>query len=590
MKSDLFPTTELKGLTLAQLLLEHEKDWVEYHGLQKGIFWTARHFGLEHAKNIAKQKVSHLFSSQTLDQRLEQEAAELEENEREIRERAEAWKCDGYRERNLVDHVKQRLDLLDTDVTDEDLEKISKFVDDHLRAVKEQLESSGELARQRQAELDQKHPKASLGRIVGKVKNGLIEKKRILVPAAVGIAFGAAGSGGAYHYFSNQDRNRPTEEIGSVIDSEHPGVRMTVAVIDTVRAGNELFKRCKYDEGTSIQSIKDKSAAIITKVKQAKSETKKAQEYYARTAKNISALVAGSAQIWDAWNHHKEESGHWKTVCTTSTDAKGRTTTQCHQEYHCDYIDHTWTFHLETAASGVDLYLRGLSTLGNIIPAGVSQPEIETQIKTFLSKDKKYSLLSVEDQEKRKRPYADVFTSITIAGNNALRNFLSNADSASFSFIKNNYKNDYIFSHETRERNHSCSSRGNPPQAYVVSEAFFAQANDLGKHYNNLTGRMKNTAEHLKAYEETLAKIEKTAANPETKELLEQLGDQVIVIQDEINPNSEYSMLTSGWRTAIPFMLLFGLGGLGVGAGYAGVSAFDRRRRQREFLGKYGTY
>src|SRR3989344_3972208 len=147
MKSDLFPTTYLSELTLVQLLLEHERDWIDYHGLQKGIIWTARHLGLEHAKNVAKQRMSILFSSETIEQRLEQEVIELAENEKEIRERADAWKSDGYRERNLVEEVKKRLNLLDTDITDEDLKEIGKFVDVHHRVVKEQLESSGELAR-----------------------------------------------------------------------------------------------------------------------------------------------------------------------------------------------------------------------------------------------------------------------------------------------------------------------------------------------------------------------------------------------------------------------------------------------------------
>src|SRR3989344_4210769 len=225
MKSDLFPTTYLSELTLSQLLLEHERDWIDYHGMQKGVLWTARHLGLEHAKNVAKQKISLLFSSETLDQRLEQEAAELAENEKEIRERAEAWKSDGYRERNLVEDVKKRLDLLDTDFSDENLKQISTFIDDHHRAVKEQLESSGELARQRKEALDQKHPELSLGRVAGKVKNYLIDKRRVLVPDTVGITLGASGAGIAYKYFAYQDRNRPTAEVSQVFATEHPGVK-----------------------------------------------------------------------------------------------------------------------------------------------------------------------------------------------------------------------------------------------------------------------------------------------------------------------------------------------------------------------------
>ena len=94
MKSDLFPTAELSDLTLTQLLLEHERDWVEFHGLKRGVFWTARYLGLKHARNIAGQKLSLLASSQSLDQRLAQETTELAENEAEIRRRADAWRTE----------------------------------------------------------------------------------------------------------------------------------------------------------------------------------------------------------------------------------------------------------------------------------------------------------------------------------------------------------------------------------------------------------------------------------------------------------------------------------------------------------------
>lgn len=587
MKADLFPTTELKDLTLTQLLLEHERDWVDYHGLQKGVLWAARHFGLEHATKIAKQKFSLLPSQETLEQRLKQEAAELAENEREIRSRAEAWEEGSYRERKLVEKVQQRLETLRTEVSLEDLKKISVFIDDHHRAVKEQLESSGELARQRQEALNEKHPDLSLRRVAGKIKNYLIDNRRILVPAAVGIVFGAAGSGGAYKYFSNQDRNRPTEEVGYVIASEHPGVQAAVAVTDVVRTGNKVYKEYKYGDEKKFQDRKEKITASLAKVQQAKSETKEVMEYYAGAGKNIGNLSAGTQRIWQAWHHDTNKSGHWEERCTTTTDSKGRTQRSCHNVYVCDYIDHTWTFNVSTAAPGVELYLQGLNDIEKVTPETANQTEMETQLRAFLSKDKKYSSLSVDDQVKQTLPYSDIFTSITVAGNNRLSNLLSTTNSNNFVFVKNNHANDYIFSHETRERDHGCSSRGSPPQAYVVSESLLAETTALVGHYNNVMGRLGNTSNHLLSCERALQKLATAGDRSPIEEHIQQVGDIAITLQDEINPDSAYSMLTSSWRTAIPFILLFGLG---IGAGYAGVSAYDRRRKQREFLGKYGAY
>lgn len=586
MKSDLFPTTELKDLTLTQLLLEHERDWVDYHGLQKGFFWTARYLGLEHAKNIAKQKLSLLFSSETLDQRLEQETAELAENEREIRDRAEAWKSDGYRERNLIDDVQKRLDLLDTDVTDEDLKKISKFVDDHHRAVKEQLESSGELARRRQAELDQKHPTLSLGRVAGKAKNYVIDKRRILFPAAVGMTLGASGCGIAYKYFAYQDRNRPTVEVSATFSTEHPGARAAITSTDVVRDGNKFFTECKYGHG--FDSAESRSS--LSKISKAKIDLEEATAYYGKVSKNINSFVAGTNRIWQSWDHHKRESGHYVTVCTTTTDAKGNSHTDCHQEYRCDYIDHTWAFNPSTAVSGVELYNKGLVDVKEVTPQFIDVAEMKEKIRVFLSKDKKYFSLTIDDQEKKTQLYSDILTSVTIAGNNKLGAQLSDTDGSTFKFIKKNYQNNSVFSYRTTERNRSCSSRGNPPQSYVVSETLLEETNALAEHYGDLTKRLSNTKNLLNEYERTLQKIGSTKDSVVIEESIEQVGDLVINIQDEMNPDSHYSMFTSGWRTVIPFMLLFGLGGLGIGAGYAGVSAYDRRRRQREFLGKYGPY
>ena len=589
MKSDLFPTTELKDLTLAQLLLEHENDWIEYHGLQKGGFWTARHLGLEHAKNIARQKISLFFSPQTLDQRLGQEAAELAENETEIRDRADAWKSDGYRGRNLVENVKQRLDLLDTDITDEDLEKASKFIDDHHRAVQEQLESSGELARQRQEALDKKHPAPSFGRAAGTVKNYLINKRRMVVPAVLGITLGASGSGIAYKYFAYQDRNRPTAEVEQVFTTdEHPGVKAAIAVTDIVRDGNQFFTQCRYGPGYNHNLAENKR--LLAKVSKAKADVEEARTYYGRADTNLNLLAAGTDRIWQAWNHSKRESGHYDTVCTTSTDTNGNSHTSCHQEYRCDYVDHTWTFNSGAAASGVEVYNHGLVDLGKVSPKFIDVAKMKKQIGVFLSHDEGYVSLPPEEQEKQTQLYSDVLTSITIAGSNKLGALLSGTNGSTFRFIKHNHPNNLVFSSRTEERNWACSSRGNPPQAYVVSESLVEETNTLAEHYNDLIKRLGNTSGQLDQYQQTLLRITSTSNVDEREKEIDQVGDHTITLQDEMNPDSEYSMFTSGWRTAIPFMLLFGLGGLGIGAGYAGVSAYDRRRKQRKFLKEYGAY
>ena len=586
MKSNLFPTTDLSDLTLAQLLLEHERDWVDYHGLQKGVFWTARHLGLKHASNIARQKFSFFYSPENLDQKLEAKAAELAANKEEILAKEESWKTVGYRRRTLINNVNERLELLTTDTNSEDLERISVFINEHYRAIKEQLENNGELARQRQQALDQKYPDASVSRATRKVKNFFNNNQRILAPALVGIIFGTSGGCLAYNYFSNQDRNRPTEEISSAFTTEHPGTVAAITITNSVRAGNELFKEYKLNSEISLPELKSKSTSLVAKINQAKVETKRAQEYYARAEQNINLLVNGNNKIWSAWEHTTEETGHYYPLCMPSGN-----TTICTQQYTCDYIDHTWKFNLNIAAEGVELYNQGLRNIDAFAPAAIKLQQLENQLELSLSKNETYLSLSPDKQKDKKNLYSDVFTSITIAGNDLLRNDLLNAESQAFTFIKDNYNYEEIFKSETTERNEACSMKGNPPLSYTQSETLNEEIRAVADQYQSITEGLKKTAAQLWNYKIIAEKISTSANNDEImEESINSLGDQTIIIQQEINPDSQYAMLSRGWRTAIPFMLLFGLGGLGVGAGYAGVSALDRRRRRKEFAQKYKNY
>ena len=235
----------------------------------------------------------------------------------------------------------------------------------------------------------------------------------------------------------------------------------------------------------------------------------------------------------------------------------------------------------------MEQYVRGLDGIKTVTPEKVDTGNLEAQLQDFLSRDRKYAFLSADDKVKQKQHYSDVLTSVTIAGNNQLRDLLLATNNSNFVFIRNSHT---TFPQKTEERSYGCSHRGSPPQGYVVSESLLVDTMALTEEYQDITRRLDKASNHLVGYEKTLQQLTATGEQSQTQELVQKVGDMAITLQEDINPDSSYSMLTSGWRTAIPFILLFGLGGLGVGAGYAGVSAFDRRRKRRDFANKYGSY
>ena len=333
---------------------------------------------------------------------------------------------------------------------------------------------------------------------------------------------------------------------------------------------------------------------LISEVNNTRGKTAAALTYYSFIRDPLVLVNSGGDLISSAWNHSSNESGHYYQTC--STDTKGNTS--CTQHYVCDYIDHTWTFNPSRAAQGIKTYLEGSTTLNSDRskhPKTVNISFLDKLMKDNLLKEGEKDL-TPEQKEERIKQLTDWLKSVTIKGNNTVVADISYLIGASqggeLSWLNDNYTNTRLFPLISKDRDNSCGS-GVAPKGYNVSQRFDSKTDRTMQHYANVISRTSGSVELLKKYKSKLLEIntelKRGASANDVEDQYDELGEIAIELHKKFNPKSSYKSLSKGWRTAIPIMLLCGLGSLGGIGGYFLLKKYeDKKYRSR--MRRYSIY
>ena len=292
---------------------------------------------------------------------------------------------------------------------------------------------------------------------------------------------------------------------------------------------------------------------------------------------------SGGDIISSAWHHSRHE--ETTTTVSVSVDSEGNASTTTTTT--CDYIDHTWKFTPKRASEGIETYLKGMNQLKKSTknPKLVDVSFLESLMKNSLLKEGE-SELSVEESSERTKQMTDWLRSVTIRGNNAvvadISYLIGAVQGGELSWIKDNYakngKGD-PFPLLAAYRDKSCGD-GIAPKGYNTSLRFDSRTDAAMSHYANLVNRVNGSIGLLKEYKTKLLEINQDLAKGKSTGAVEnkydELGEIAIKLHKTFNPNSGYTSMSKGWRTAIPLMLLFGLGSLG------GVGGFFLLRRHEQ--------
>lgn len=569
-----FTGKPLEQMTLEQKLLEVQDDWITLQGLRNGFMWGLRNVGINYAlKNTALKY--QLKSTGKLAEAISDYERQIEEDKSAIEADSNAWVTGSYREQKQADAVKNVFDRLNESGDQKAYKDSRRFIKEHLEAI---------AAEKRRLNLDEKFPEETIGKKVGRISNFLKDNAGIIVPITLAFTLGGGSCIAANNYVESRNRNRPTHTVMQVVDTDHPGVESAALTNDTAMRSNRLVNSYLNGRGNNFVENHNRIIELVQKTRRANNE---AEVYYNPIKPAVSDLFNGGNKIGDAWSHSSYESTHIERDCSTTTDSEGKSQTTCTNRVVCDYVDHTWRFYPHVAESGIQLFTQGLTEIEGNMPEAIDVSNIESNIRNYVQK--RYTrYTNLEEQERRYKQMNDFIGSITIAGNNELITRLSSmqasAENGRFAWIRNN-RHHFPLVHS--DRDYMCGS-GSAPQGYYVSQQFESETMDLIMHYTEMRDGLESSRLHLNNIENTLLRLNSTIQNngssSDIGDLYEEFGEGAIALQKDLNPHSNYSLLSKGWRIAIPLMFLFGLGGLGAVGGYLGVKNFgDKKYNQRMY-------
>ena len=562
-----FTGKSLEEMTLEQKLLEVQEDWLRLQGLKNGFLWGVKNVGVGYALKRSFQKFK-LKGKGQLDEVITDYEGQIEEDKASIESDTDAWLHTSYRDKQHIERVKNIFERLQDAGDNNTYSDARRFIKDHLDAIKSE---------KRRLNLDEKFPEETLYKKCGRIKNYFVDNLKFLVPVAFAFTIGGGSFLGAKSYYDHQNRHRPTHTVVQAIDDNHPGVEAATSVNDAAMTGNRLVNLYLNGNHTGIIESHNKTLPLVQR---ATKNMEKATRYYNKIRPAIANTVRGGNMIRGAWDHDSSKHTHIETHCTGS--GKDRS---CTSIVVCDYVDNWWRFNPRVAASGIAAYRQGLVQMEGNMPEPVDITRLESTIRNYIKENERYRSLNQEEQTERYERMTDFLHSVTIEGNNELIGRLLGIKGAAlggdFSWLERNMNDRNLFPLRKFDRDYTCFI-DDSPVGYDRSLAFAIVTNDLGYYYGGMRDRINNSIGHLNNYEQALKEINRSletgvsAINIE--DLYEDLGEETIALQKELNPESDYSMLSKGWRIAIPFMLLFGLGGLGATGGYLLVKTMNERR------------
>lgn len=574
MNDKTFTGKPLEQMTLEQKLLEVQEDWLNLQGLKNGFFWSLRNVGVSYALKSTAQRYK-LKSSGKLAETIADYETQVEEGKNAIEADANAWNSGSYREQEKIESVKNVFDRLNNSGD-------SRAYKDTRRFIKENLEAIA--AEKRRLNLDAKFPEETVEKKVGRISNFLKDNAGIILPATLAFTLGGGSCIAANEYIESQNRHRPAHTVLQIVDTDHPGVESAALANDTAMRSNELVN--SYLNGHANNLVKNHNK-IIEFAERTRKSINRAARYYNKLQPAVSDMFNGGNKIGDSWAHSSYESSHTERSCTTSTDSDGKEHESCTTRTVCDYVDHTWRFYPHVAESGIQLFSKGLTEIDGNMPDAVNIAHLRSNIRDYV----RNTVPDLEEREKKYKQMSDFLRSLTIQGNNELITRLfsmqASAENGRFAWIRDNR---HHFPLVDTDRDYLCGS-GNGPQGYYASQQFESGTMDLIMHYNEMRNGLQKSRAHLNSIEATLPRLNNgivnNAPSSDIDDLYEEFGEEAIALQKDLNPGSDYSLLSKGWRIAIPFMFLFGLGGLGAVGGYLGVKKFgDKRYSQRMY--RYG--
>jgi hypothetical protein len=558
-QSDTYTGRSLEEMTLAQKMCELREDRLRLMGLEHSFFENTKLVGWGYAYKRWVQRRQllgrgeHAAVVADLRRQIEDDIAAIEND-------ALAWKQDDYRDSRLIEEVQRVLERFGREPDRQALADMRQYVKIH------QQDLAAEI---RLLKLDERYPKPSPGRALGKLRNFVAGNLKATLVIGLSLTLGTTGWLTTYYVVNKMNRNRPADLVGDTVDSDHPGLVAAKTVNDAAMMGNRIINVYLGGElGNDEAMMLPLHKGLMDRCANAEHALVAAQPYYSRSAQVVHELALHAGGVAAAWVHNTNETGHTETTCTSSTDSDGNTSETCTDTYVCDYVDHTWSFQPSSAKRAIEPLIETCSRALKPAPEPSDAEMVKQVLEKHAASREGFNELEPSEQAEAIERATDWLGSVPVQQGDLIAynlQWFHTAATAGGEILSIKGAID-SFPTISTDRDHGCGG-GNPPSGYSRCSALGTRGRHLAEHHAEVTGQLSVARRANSALASTVEDIDKkvrAGTDPDDlSDVYTELGERSITLRDALNPDSALTLLSRGWRIALPLFALFGLGTLG---------------------------